>query len=69
MTAATLPNLEKLRRQALRWRRFSLIRAAIDRLAPQLMENALAAIVMGECFRDGPSMAPGCYRITVVERT
>ena len=69
VTAATLPNLEKLRRQALRWRRFSLIRAAINRLAPQLMENALAAIVMGECFRDGPSMAPGCYRITVVERT
>ena len=61
VTAATLPNLEKLRRQALRWRRFSWGRAA--------MENALAAIVMGECFRDGASTAPGCYRITVVERT
>ena len=33
------------------------------------MENALGAILMGECFRDGASTAPGCYRITVVERT
>jgi hypothetical protein len=40
----------------------------VQRLAPQLMENALAAILMGECFRDGPSTAPGCYRVTVVER-
>ena len=69
VTAATLPNLEKLRRQALRWSRFSWGRAAMQRLAPQLMENALATILMGECFRDGPSTAPGCYRITVVERT
>jgi arsenite methyltransferase len=60
VTAATLPNLEKLRRQALRWRRFAWGRAAT--------ENALATILMGECFRDGPSTAPGCYRITVVER-
>jgi SAM-dependent methyltransferase len=68
VTAAALPNLEKLRRQALRWRRISWGRAAVQRLAPQLMENALAAILMGECFRDGPSTAPGCYRVTVVER-
>jgi hypothetical protein len=33
------------------------------------VDNALAAIVMGECFRNGASTAPGCYRITVVERT
>jgi arsenite methyltransferase len=46
VTAATLPNLEKLRRQALRWRRFAWGRAAT--------ENALAAILMGECFRAGP---------------
>ncbi len=61
VTAATLPNLEKLRRQALRWRRFSLGRAA--------KENARAAIAMGESFRAGVSTAPGCYRITVVDRT
>jgi hypothetical protein len=68
VTAATLPNLEKLRRQALRWRRISWGRAAMHRLAPHLIENALAAILLGEWFRDGLSKAPGCYRITVVER-
>jgi arsenite methyltransferase len=68
VTAATLPNLEKLRRQALRWRRISWGRAAMHRLAPHLIENALAAILLGEWFRDGLSKAPGCYRITVVGR-
>jgi SAM-dependent methyltransferase len=68
VTAATYPNLEKLRRQAFRWRRVSWGRAAMHRLAPHLMENALAAILMGECFRGGLWTTPGCYRITVVER-
>lgn len=68
LTAATLPNLKKLRRQAFRWRHVSWGRAGMRRLAPQLMENALAAILLGECFDGGPSPAPGCYRITVVER-
>jgi arsenite methyltransferase len=68
VTAAALPNLDKLCRQALRWRRISWGRPTMRRLAPHLMENALAAILLGECFRDGPSAAPGCYRHTVVER-
>jgi SAM-dependent methyltransferase len=67
VTAAALPNLEKLRRQALRWRRVSWGRAALHRVAPHLMENALAAIVMAESFRDGRTV-PACYRIAVVER-
>jgi arsenite methyltransferase len=68
VTAAALPNLDKLRRQALRWRRISWGRPTMRRLAPHLTENALAAILLGECFQDGPSAAPGCYRHTVVER-
>jgi arsenite methyltransferase len=69
VTAAAVPNLEKLRKQAFRWRRLSWGRTALHRFAPHLMENALAAILMGECFRDGRgSAAPGCYRITVLER-
>lgn len=68
VTAATLPNLEKLRKQAFRWRSISWGRAAMHRLAPHLMENALAAILLGECFRNGLWPAPGCYRITVFER-
>jgi SAM-dependent methyltransferase len=68
VTAAALPNLEKLRRQTLHWRGISWGRAAMHRLAPHLMENALAAILMGECFREELSTAPGCYRITVVKR-
>jgi hypothetical protein len=33
-----------------------------------MVENALAALVMGECFRSGPQTAPGCYRIAVLDR-
>jgi len=68
VTAAALPNLDKLHRQALRWRRISWGRPTLRRLAPHLTENALAAVLLGECFRNGPSTAPGCYRHTVVER-
>jgi SAM-dependent methyltransferase len=68
LTAATLPNLDKLRRQAIRWRRVSWGSAPMRRLTPRLVENALAAILMGECFRGGPCTAPGCYRITVMDR-
>jgi arsenite methyltransferase len=68
VTAAALPNLKKLSRQAFRWRRVSWGRAAMHRLAPHLMENALGAILLGECFRDGLRTVPLCYRITVVER-
>jgi len=68
VTAAALPNLEKLRRQAFRLRRVTWGRAAVRRLAPRLMENALAVILMGECFRDGMWAAPGCYRMAVLER-
>jgi arsenite methyltransferase len=68
VTAAALPNLEKLRRQAFRWRRISWGRSAMHRLAPRVVENALAAIVMSECFHHESWPAPGCYRITVVER-
>jgi ubiquinone/menaquinone biosynthesis C-methylase UbiE len=70
VTGAARPNLEKLRKQAFRWRSISWGRAAMHRLAPHAMENALAAILMGECFRngDGPWTAPGCYRIAVLER-
>jgi arsenite methyltransferase len=68
VTAAALPNLKKLRRQALRWRRVSWGVAAMHRLAPHLIGNALAAILLGECFREGLATAPGCYRVAVVER-
>lgn len=69
VTAAALPNLEKLRRQAVRWRHVSWQRAAVHRFAPRLVENALAALLMGECFRGGAETAPGCYRIAVLDRT
>ena len=68
VTAAALPNLEKLRSQALRWRRISWGRRGMHRIAPRLMENALAAILMGEFFRDRLSTAAACYRLTVMER-
>lgn len=68
VTAAALPNLRKLRRQTLRWRRISWERPAMRRLAPHLMGNALAAILMGECLDEALSVAPACYRITVVKR-
>jgi SAM-dependent methyltransferase len=68
VTAAVLPNLEKLRRRAWRWRHFSWGWATAHRLAPWMVENALAALVMGECFRSGPQTAPGCYRIAVLDR-
>jgi arsenite methyltransferase len=68
VTEAALPNLEKLRRKAFRLRRFTWGRPTLRRLAPRLMENALAVILMGECFRNGIWKAPGCYRLTVLER-
>lgn len=68
LTVLTFPNLEKLRRQALRWRRVSWGRAFLHRVAPHLMENALAAIALCECFRSGVRTAPVCYQIAVVER-
>jgi SAM-dependent methyltransferase len=69
LTAAILPNLEKLRRQAFRWRRLTWGHRLMHRIAPHAMENALAAILMGECFRDGISpTAPGCYRLAVLDR-
>ena len=40
----------------------------MHRIAPRLMENALAAILMGEFFSDGLSTAAACYRLTVMER-
>jgi arsenite methyltransferase len=68
VTEAALPNLEKLRRQAARWRHASWRRRSFRRLAPRLVENAVAALVLGECFRDGAATAPGCYRIAVLDR-
>ena len=68
VTAAALPNLRKLRRQTLRWRHLSWQRPAMHRVAPHLMGNALATMLMGECLHESLPVAPACYRITVVDR-